>query len=365
MWKDSLRNNVTTIDQIKTKIHLSPVLREQMDTVVKNFPMSVPSYYLSLINWEDDQDPIRKMCIPSLAELDMAGRLDTSGEVSNTTLPGMQHKYPATALIMSTNICAMYCRHCFRRRVVGVSEDETVKNFDAIAAYVNEHAEISNVLITGGDSFLQDNERIEQYLKTYSSIEHLDLIRFGTRTLVTFPERINTDAELLELFRYYNSKTHICIVTHFNHPNEITEQSKLAVQKLRDCGMSVRNQTVLLRGVNDDGEVLGTLLKELTAMGVIPYYVFQCRPVSGVGAHFQVPLLEGYEIVEKAKSMQNGIGKSFRYVMSHERGKIELIGPDGKGGMFMKYHQAKDPKDRGRIFLQELQMGQKWLQEVE
>lgn len=361
MWKDSLKNNITTIDEISRKMHLAPRLQQEMETIIKQFPMSVSAYYFSLINWDDDQDPIRKMCLPSLAELDMAGRLDTSGEALNTKLTGIQHKYRETALILSTNICATYCRHCFRRRVVGISENEITQNFDAVADYVRVHNEISNVLLSGGDSFLMENDRIEQYLKTYTAIDHLDFIRFGTRTPVTFPERISTDPELLDMLSYYNLQKQICIVTHFNHPNEITKQSAEAIKKLRDCGIPIRNQTVLLRGVNDDGVVLGNLMKGLISIGVIPYYVFQCRPVSGVGAHFQVPLLEGYKIVEKAKSMQNGIGKCFRYVMSHETGKIELIGPDADGSMIMKYHQAKDPNDIGRIFKTELQMGQKWI----
>ncbi|MGF6990264.1 lysine 2,3-aminomutase [Lachnospiraceae bacterium PM6-15] len=362
MWKDSLRNNVTSIPELCKYFDLSPEMQESLTTIVSRFPMSISLYYLSLINWEDEHDPIRKMCIPSLEELDMTGSFDTSGETSNTKTTGLQHKYKETALILSTNVCGMYCRYCFRKRAVGISEKEIAKNFDTVAEYVKAHTELSNVLISGGDSFLMDNEQLEKYLETYTAIPHLDYIRFGTRTPVTFPERINTDPDLWEILKKYSRRKQIYVATHFNHPNEITEESKAAVRKLYECGVIVRNQTVLLKGVNDNSATLGKLLKSLTAIGVVPYYVFQCRPVSGVGAHFQVPLLEAYKIVEAAKNMQNGMGKSFRYVMSHETGKIEMIGLEAEQTMIFKYHQAKDVKNSGRIFRCQLEDGQTWVE---
>lgn len=361
MWQNNLGKNITTIEELNNKLKLSPQLQKSLEDITTRFPMSVTPYYLSLIDWSDENDPIRRMCIPSLDELDMTGRFDTSGEMMNTKTEGLQHKYSSTALILSTNVCAMYCRHCFRKRAVGISTAEILKNFEYAADYVKNHTEISNVLISGGDSFLMDNKIIERYLNVYSDIEHLDFIRFGTRTPVTFPERITNDEELLDILETYNSKKQLYIITHFNHPNEITSQSADAVQKLIKRGLIVRNQTVLLRGVNDDGEVLGRLLKQLTAIGAVPYYIFQCRPVSGAGAHFQVPLIDGYRIVEQAKTLQNGIGKSLRYIMSHETGKLEIIGLAESNAMIFKYHQAKEQKDRGRIFQKMLSPTQAWL----
>jgi L-lysine 2,3-aminomutase len=159
----------------------------------------------------------------------------------------------------------------------------------------------------------------------------------------------------------YNEKKQIYVVTQFNHPRELTPESDAAIRALREIGIIIKNQTVLLKGINDDPDVLSELLSKLTIFGVVPYYIFQCRPVRGVLNHFQVPLLEGYKIVDQAKSRQNGQGKCVRYAMSHPTGKIEIIGELSEGEMIFKYHQAKDPKDSARIFTQKLLPNQCWL----
>lgn len=333
----------------------------QMARILAQFPMSVPRYYLSLINWDDENDPIRKMCIPSVRETDLSGSFDTSGEASNTVVVGMQHKYHATALILSTNRCAMYCRHCFRKRLVGLSDAEIASHLDEMIAYIKEHKEISNVLISGGDAFLNDNEVIEEYLSRLCEIDHLDMIRFGTRVPVSFPQRVTSDPDLIALLKKYNEKKQLFVITHFNHPNEITPESTAAVHAILSAGIPIRNQTVLLHGVNDDSEVLGTLLRRLIRIGVIPYYVFQCRPVSGVKNQFSVPFLRGIQVVEGAKRMQNGQGKSLRYALSHPTGKIEILGTVGGNRMLFKYHQAKYDKDAGRMFTMDLDENQTWL----
>ena len=333
----------------------------QMARILAQFPMSVPRYYLSLINWDDENDPIRKMCIPSVRETDLSGSFDTSGEASNTVVVGMQHKYHATALILSTNRCAMYCRHCFRKRLVGLSDAEIASHLDEMIAYIKEHKEISNVLVSGGDAFLNDNEVIEEYLSRLCEIDHLDMIRFGTRVPVSFPQRVTSDPDLIALLKKYNEKKQLFVITHFNPPNEITPESTAAVHAILSAGIPIRNQTVLLHGVNDDSEVLGTLLRRLIRIGVIPYYVFQCRPVSGVKNQFSVPFLRGIQVVEGAKRMQNGQGKSLRYALSHPTGKIEILGTVGGNRMLFKYHQAKYDKDAGRMFTMDLDENQTWL----
>ena len=216
-------------------------------------------------------------------------------------------------MILSTNQCAMYCRHCFRKRLVGLSDEEIAKHFEEMAQYIKEHKEISNVLISGGDSLVNSNTKIEYLLKLFTSIDNLDFIRFGTRIPVVMPQRISEDLQLLEILKKYSKKKQIYIVTQFNHPNEVTEESKKAIKMLQKIGIVVKNQTVLLKGVNDDSHVLGSLLKKLTSIGVVPYYIFQCRPVKGVKGQFQVPFERGYEIIEGAKAMQNGQGKCFKY----------------------------------------------------
>ena len=323
--------------------------------------MAVPSYYLSLIDPRDPDDPIRKMAIPSVRESDWDGALDTSGEADNTVEVGLQHKYSQTALILSTNHCAMYCRHCFRKRLVGMSDEEISKNFDSAVRYISQHTEISNVLISGGDSFMLSDTMIEKYLAAFTAMDHLDLIRFGTRIPVVLPDRVLKDQRLQEILRTYAPKKQIYIVTQFNHPREITAKAAEVIRIFRKMGFVVKNQTVLLKGVNDDPAVLGELLQKLTRVGIVPYYIFQCRPVRGVKNQFQVPLEKGVRIVDEAKNLQSGQGKCIRYCMSTPRGKIEVLGqlPDGK--MLFKFNQAKNSDDAAKIMVLDLEPGQCWL----
>lgn len=361
-WKKELRNCIRTVDDLGRYLPLTDRERNILSRIIEKYPMAITPYYLSLINQEDPDDPIRRMCIPTLDESLFGGDEDTSGEADNTVMPGLQHKYGQTALILSTNQCAMYCRHCFRKRMVGTETDELIENFHDIVAYVKEHTEITNILISGGDAFLNSNAVLHRYLEEFSAIDHLDFIRFGTRTPVVFPQRIVDNDELIDMLKTYSRKKQIYVVTQFNHANEFTDQSIAAVQALLEAGVVLRNQTVLLKGVNDSPEALGELLKQLTAHGVIPYYVFQCRPVAGVKNQFQVPLLRGCEIVEQAKAMQNGQGKCFRYCMSHPRGKIEILGKVPEGLLF-RFHQAKYTEDDSRIFTVPVGEHQAWLDE--
>lgn len=360
-WLDELNNNITSAEALKKILHLTEEETRKMETIIDIFPVSLGSYYLSLINMEDKNDPIKKMCIPSVTEAQTSGSFDTSGEATNTIIKGLQHKYVQTALILSTSKCAMYCRHCFRKRMVGLSDEEIAENFDEIMNYINVHKEISNVLISGGDSFLNKNEVIEKYLIRLSEMEHLNFVRFGTRTPVVLPSRIYEDQELLYILEKYNCKKTIYIVTQFNHPNEITAAAKKAIDCLEKIGITVKNQTVLLKGVNDNAELMATLLRKLTEVGIDPYYIFQCRPVTGVKNQFQVPLRQGYEIIEDAKSRVNGFCKSFNYVMSHESGKMEILGKSASNKMIFKYQEAKNFKDYGKLFEYEIDDNQCWL----
>ena len=311
------------------------------------------------------RDRIRRMAVPRSEELVLAGSYDTSGELENTKLPGLQHKYAQTALILATNRCAMYCRHCFRKRMIGITEDEVIHRFEMAVSYIREHEEINNVLITGGDPFILSSETIGRMLEMLSDIEHLDFIRFGTRVPVTFPDRIIHDDGLLDLLRLYSDdERRIYVVTQFNHPREITPQSISAVDSLIRSEVIVNNQAVLLRGVNDDPETMAELQNRLVAIGVNPYYVFQCRPVKRVKHHFQVPLYRGYEIIEAAKKRLNGHSKRFRYIMSHKTGKIEIVGIIGDE-IYLKYHQAKNPRNIGKFFKRRLNKTAGWLDELD
>lgn len=362
-WKKELLNNLTTAEEIKEALNLNLSDEEmiKLKRIIERYPMSVPKYYLSLINKNDPDDPIRKLCIPSIKETDMSGSFDTSGEADNTVVTGLQHKYKQTGMLLSTSNCAMYCRHCFRKRLVGQSDEEVNKHFGEIISYINDHEEMTNVLISGGDAFLNSNDKIEHYLKELSAIEHLTYIRFGTRTPVVFPVRIYSDDELLNMLEYYNKVKQIYVVTHYNHPNEITKESARAISELKNRGIVVRNQTVLLKGINDNSKTLEKLMKELVGIGVVPYYIFQCRPVSGVKNQFQVPIKKACELIEEAKRHLSGMPKSFKYAMSHNTGKIEILGSLNNGKILFKYHQTKYEKDSGRIFELELDDNQAWL----
>lgn len=356
-----LYNNITEAEELKSILNLCDEEVIKLGNILEKYPMSITPYYLSLINFDDPNDPIKKMCIPSIEETDMNGSFDTSGEADNTIITGMQHKYKQTVIILSTNHCAMYCRHCFRKRLVGLSDEEIAKHFEEMLEYIKNHEEISNVLISGGDSLLNSNKKIEKFLQQLCDIPHIDLIRFGTRMPVVYPQRITKDNELKEILIKYGKRKQIYVVTQFNHPREVTKEAKESIMYLRDAGVIVKNQTVLLKGINDDSQVLGDLLRKITSIGIIPYYIFQCRPVKGVKNQFQVPLKKATDIVEGAKNLQNGQGKCFKFCMSTTRGKIEIVGKLDDDKILFKYHQAKYEEDRGRIFIEEIDENQTWI----
>ena len=372
-WRQLMRTSCCDVAYLGEKLHISGNDLEKLASVQELFPVLVNPYYLTLIDSDNPDDPIRKMSVPSVSELDVSGHADTSGEAKSTVLPGLQHKYSETALILSTAVCAMNCRYCFRRRFVGASQDEVVQSIDDVAGYIAEHREITNVLVSGGDAFMNSNEVIGCYLELLTAIDHVRSIRFGTRTPVTLPQRITSDSELVELLAKYAYRKQLYVVTQFNHAAEITPESTAAVQTLLRVGVPVRNQTVLLRGVNDRSDTLVDLMDGLVAIGVMPYYLFQCRPVTGVKSRFQVPLREGVRIVNEAQANLNGLAKSFRFMMSHETGKIEIlgcmndaasegaVGVDASADMLFKYHQARDRSNLGKVFTRALPADACWL----
>ncbi|NLZ27427.1 MAG: KamA family radical SAM protein [Firmicutes bacterium] len=359
VWSELLKENVVSIEELEKELHLSPEQKEKLSLVCARHPMRVTRYYLDLIDWSDGDDPIRKLCIPDEQELDEAGEYDTSGESPNTKIPGLQHKYGPTALVLSTNICFTYCRHCFRKRMVGYSDDEINRRVEDAVEYIRGHKEINNVLISGGDPFTLSNEVIEDYLRCLGTIDHLQFIRFGSRVPVVFPQRIYLDQEFLTILKNYGQIKEIVVVTQFNHPRELTEEAKMAISALRKSGCTLRNQGVLLQGVNDNPDTLVALLDGLAACGVHPYYIFQCRPVKHC-KHFQVPLAEGIDILAQARKRLNGVAKGFRYVMAHVEGKIEVVGKTDTQFAF-KRHQSKELDKSDALFLRPLDSEANWL----
>ncbi|MCD4817623.1 MAG: phosphoribosylamine--glycine ligase [Candidatus Cloacimonetes bacterium] len=363
-WKNELKSNITSLEELESYLNLNRKEKKLLKKVIERHPMSISKHYLSLIDFNDTKDPIRKMIIPSINELDISGSYDTSDEKSNTKFLGLQHKYSQTALFLSTHNCASYCRFCFRKRMVGATSQEILQNIERALTYINDHQEINNVLITGGDPLTLSTKLIEKFLNGLSKIEHLDFIRFGTKVPIFLPQRILGDSELLSILKNYSEKIkQIYFVLHINHPKEITKEFQAVVQKLLLSGIILNNQTVLMKNINDTPELLAELQNKLVKIGINPYYVFQCRPVKRVKNYFQIPLSKGYQVVEKAKAMMNGHSKRFKYIMSHKTGKIEIIGIKNDD-IYFKYHQAKDKKNQGKFFKKKLKASACWLDEL-
>jgi len=361
--KEISNQSISTLRQLKSRLRLSSEEEKRLAEVIQAHPMRISSHYLSLIDWNDPYDPIMRMAVPSPDELNLDGCWDTSGESENTKMPGIQHKYSETALILATNQCAMYCRHCFRKRLVGLPTEEILKRFEDAAEYIETHPEINNVLISGGDPLTLSNKIIERFLKVLTRISHLNFIRIGSRVPVTLPNRLK-NKKLLNILKKHSKNKRLYIITQFNHPREINPASIEAVNNLINVGVLVNNQTVLLKQVNDDPTTLATLMNTLTTVGVTPYYVFQCRPLERVKHHFQVPICEGIRIVEEAKANCNGLSKRFKYIMSHRTGKIEILGIIDDE-IYFKYHEAKNKKNLGVMFKRQVNEQAGWLDDFE
>jgi len=361
-WKEILRHTVTSIEELEQFVEISTEEKNQLEEIAGIHPIRVTKHVLELMNASDPEDPIRKMYLPSLDELDLSGNYDTSGEADNTIVSGLQHKYAPTALLLSTNVCAIYCRYCFRKRMVGISNNEIISQFDEAISYISRHTEITNVLITGGDAFMLETSIIKSFLEQLSGIPHLKYIRFGTKTLASLPRRIIEDDELIDIFTRHNmaGKPRIYVFTHINHPREIVSETIEAVNRLNSAGVSVSCQSVLLKGVNDNSETIVELMDSLVSAGIIPYYLFQCRPVKRVQKSFQLPISEGLEIVETAKRHLSGMAKRFKFAMSHNIGKIEIIGRMNEDIVF-KVHEAKQTEQTGIVFTRNAYEVEGWL----
>lgn len=360
--KELKDNYIRDLDEAKKALQLSDAEVEGLRRITKHYPICITPYYLNLIDKNNKDDPIRKMCFPNVSDIPINGKEDAKEETKNIVISGMQHKYRQTATILSTNECGAHCRYCSRKGLDGDSFREVTNCLPVMADYVRSHKEINNVFISGGDAFINSNETIKEYLDYFIVIPSLDFICFETCVPVVFPQRITEDEEMLRLLETYCEKKQIIIVTQFNHPREMTPEACKAVRMLRDCGCIIRNQTVLLSGVNDDKDILGDLMNNLVANGIIPYYIFQCRSVEGIKNQFQVPISRGAKLVEQARELMNGQAKSVRYVLPHSTGIIEIVGQNDSGEMIFKYHQAKEAKNQSRIFAVKLEDGQCWLE---
>lgn len=348
-YKDILKNSIRTFEDLERwlqgqKAKVDPRLRD----VIAKYPMRVNTYYLGLI--EKMNDGIWKQAIPDVEELEhymdlMEDPLDEEGDIPLGGPRTIIHRYPNRVLLYVSNECAMYCRFCTRKRKVGddfknPSSEEISRGIQYIAA----HPDIRDVLISGGDPLLIPVRRLDEILGRLREIRHLEIIRIGTRVPCVWPQKIIEDTELIEMLKKHTpgslKEPQIFLNTHFNHPVEVTEESFKAVKMIRDLGIPVGNQTVLLKGVNDDTDVMRELIHKLGKMGVRPYYLYYADLVEGTG-HFRTELYKGKEICRDLCGATTGFLRP-TYVVDAQggRGKVPVdlgysdgITDDKKGGI--------------------------------
>ena len=352
---------ITKMEQLE---HLGEQERAELKSVTAKFPFRSNDYYLSLIDWDDPDDPIRQIIIPHIQELDEWGRLDPSDEKAYTILPGLEHKYNSTALLLASNVCDGICRYCFRKRIFIEPQSEYLRDLPAALQYIKQHSEITNVLLTGGDPLILTTSKLENIIRQLREIEHVQIIRIGTKTPAFNPYRIVDDPGLLQMVNKYSTENKkIYFMTHFVHPRELTDLAVRAVGLLHKAGAVIANQMPLIRGLNDNPAVLAELLGKLSFVGVVPYYFFQCRPALGNRA-YTVPIEQGYEIIEQAKARVSGLAKRIRFVMSHSSGKIEIIGKT-ENLVYFKYHRAAKDEDSGRFLTFKSNPNACWLEDYD
>ena len=336
-WKWQYRNRIGDAETLSEIIRLSDKDRDEIKTSLGHFRMAITPYYASLMDPDDPFCPIRMQAVPSVNETNVKPweKRDPLSEENDSPAPNIVHRYPDRALFMVTRQCAMYCRHCFRKRLVGeedfvISDQEKQKAID----YIARTPQIRDVLVSGGDPLSMGDSQLEDIIARLRAIPHVEVIRIGTRMPVVLPMRITPS--LLEMLKKYHP---IWINTHFNHPRELTAQSVQACANIADAGIPLGNQTVLLRNINDNTETMKELLLKLVKTRVRPYYIYQCDLFEG-SEHFRTRVETGIEIIRNLTGRisgyaiprfvidaPNGVGKvpiSPDFVVSLDDDKIEI-----------------------------------------
>ncbi|MCL2203489.1 MAG: lysine 2,3-aminomutase [Defluviitaleaceae bacterium] len=303
-WQWHLKNNVKKTDALKKLIPIGEKEEADIEACLKKFRMAITPYYLSLIDLDDPYDPIRLQCIPTVAELTtMTGDLlDPLHEDADSPVKGLTHRYPDRALMLVTDQCGMYCRHCTRRRFAGQHDSSMpMDNVEEAIAYIADTPVIRDVLLSGGDPLMLEDCRLEYIIAKLREIPHVEIIRLGSRLPVVLPQRV-TGALCAMLKKYHP----IWLNTHFNHPNEITPDAIKACEMLADAGIPLGNQSVLLAGVNDCVHVMKDLVQKLMKIRVRPYYIYQCDLAQGL-THLRTPVSKGIEIIEALRGHTTGL----------------------------------------------------------
>lgn len=301
-WRWQLRNRIKDAGVLADILGMGEVEKKRVEKVGKLFRWAISPYYLSLVPDDYHNNPIFRQAVPDIRELDEGGSLDPMNEALTSPAPCVTRRYPDRLIINVTNQCAMFCRHCQRRRNIG-EKDRHAKSSDIAEAiaYVAENREIRDVLITGGDALLLSDQHLEWILGELHRIPHVEIKRIGTRTPVTLPQRVTP--ELCEVLRRYPP---IYINTQFNHPLEVTPEARDACSRLADAGVVLGNQAVLLKGINDSPTVMRKLNHELLRIRVRPYYIFHAKDVRGT-RHWQTSICTGLSIMESLRGHTSGL----------------------------------------------------------
>ncbi|MGE5197412.1 MAG: KamA family radical SAM protein [Deltaproteobacteria bacterium] len=337
--------------RIRTKEELAQVIKfsAEEETGIKNatgrLSLAITPYWATLMDSEDPNCPIRRQAVPVAAESSVSPHemVDPCAEDRDSPVPHLVHRYPDRVLLLATEHCAMYCRHCTRRRLVGEHVREEVNStsrFDAAIEYLKSNKKIRDVLISGGDPLTLEDDILENLIQKIRSISHIEFLRIGTRMPVSLPQRITE--KLVNMLKKYSP---LWISIHFNHPKEITKRCKIACDMLSEGGIPLGSQTVLLKGINDRPYIMKKLMHELLQIRVRPYYIYQCDPVRGT-QHFRTPVAVGINIVEKLRGHTSGyavptyvidgpggggkIPVGPNYILSQAKGKYVLRNYKGK-----------------------------------
>ncbi len=323
-WQRLLADSIVTPEALS---RIMPVDMETVRRVMQKYPMRINPYFLSLIS--EKNGPLWRQCIPDMEELaqDIALEPDPLWEEPQSPVAGLVHRYPDRVLFMVSSQCAMYCRHCMRKRRVGPVGLMTEKDIDRGVAYIRSQPDVREVILSGGDPLLLPDDRIERLLSQLHDIPQVDMIRIHTRTPCTLPQRITGD--LVALFRRFAP---LYINIQFNHPDEITQVSARACESLADAGIPLGSQTVLLKGVNDDPEVMMRLMRELLKIRVRPYYLHHADPIEGT-RHFRTSIETGKQIMIHLRGRMSGMGVPHYMIdLPQGGGKIPILPDYGVSG---------------------------------
>ncbi|MBS3942685.1 MAG: glutamate 2,3-aminomutase [Dethiobacter sp.] len=314
-WRWQLRNRIHSTQVLKELLKLTAGEVKEIDRTATRYRWAVSPYYLSLADPSDPADPIRRQAVPSIFEyMDAHGETDPMDEAHTSPAAAVTRRYPDRLIINVTNRCATYCRHCQRRRNIGDKDLATPKRQIGEALnYIRKNKEIRDVLLTGGDGFMLSNQNIAWLLEQLDKIPHVEIKRIGTRTPVTLPQRIDD-----ELCIILSKHLPLYVNTQFNHPLEVTPAAREACFKLARAGVALGNQSVLLKGINNDAYIMRKLNQELLKIMVRPYYLFHAKLVRGT-SHFLTRVEEGLEIMEKLRGFTSGMAIP-TYILNAPRG---------------------------------------------